>query len=376
VIRDLNLQIGKTLIEVLTDVLALREAIRQSLHPQAIKGLDEGRETYIAIIATGGYEFTVAILAVLASGAAAVPMTPVLPIEEAAYFIRKSKAVGVLAQSTAMNLAASLQTTIAQSSDENFRCVPIKPSLFSSPIREIMLSSDRYPDPNSPGVVIFTSGTTGPPKGSVMRLAYVYDGAMSVADHYMLNETDVMLHVLPVHHATGLGITFFPFLISGSTIEFKSGPFDEAWMWERWRSGARDTYNRLTFFSGVPTIYMRMRRYYQRKLSTLAPSELEEYIAGSRQFRACLCGTSALARPINEFWTNLMQKRILQRYGATEFGAVFKVHMGDDDVPDGSVGERIAGIDMKLSEGDEGEVLVKSPVRISLLNLNPKLKCS
>jgi malonyl-CoA/methylmalonyl-CoA synthetase len=359
----LNLQIDKTLPETLTDVLALRETIRQNLHPQAIKALDEGRETYIAIIAAGGYEFTVAILAVLASGAAAVPMTPVLPVEEAAYFIRKSKAVGVLAQSTAMNLATSLHKNITQATDGNFRCLPIKPSLFRPSMGEIMLSSDKYPDPNSPGVVIFTSGTTGPPKGSVMRLAYVYDGAMSVADHYKLNDTDVILHVLPVHHATGLGINFFPFLISGSTIEFKSGSFDEVWMWERWRVGAKDVSKRLTFFSGVPTIYMRMRRYYQRKLTKLPQSELEEYGAGSRQFRACLCGTSALARPINEFWTKLMQKRILQRYGATEFGAVFKVHVGDDGVPDGSVGERIAGIDMKLSEGDEGEVLVKSPVR-------------
>jgi malonyl-CoA/methylmalonyl-CoA synthetase len=60
-----------------------------------------------------------------------------------------------------------------------------------------------------------------------------------------------------------------------------------------------------------------------------------------------------------------MQKRIAQRYGATEFGAVIKVRLNDEKVPDGSVGQRISGIDMKLSEGDEGEILVKSPVRAS-----------
>lgn len=56
-----------------------------------------------------------------------------------------------------------------------------------------------------------------------------------------------------------------------------------------------------------------------------------------------------------------MQKRIVQRYGATEFGAVLKVSLDDKRTPDGSVGEVVSGIDIKLSEGEEGEILVKSP---------------
>jgi malonyl-CoA/methylmalonyl-CoA synthetase len=196
-----------------------------------------------------------------------------------------------------------------------------------------------------------------------MRRAFVFDCALSVADHYRLTEDDVMLHVLPVHHATGVGINFFPFLISGSRIEFRSGGFDEVWMWERWKQGAVNPRRRLTFFSGVPTIYMRMRRHYQRNLHKLPSEELAKYIAGARQFRACLCGTSALPQPLNDFWTTLMQKKIVQRYGATEFGAVFKVRLDDKRVPDGSVGEIASGVDVRLSEGDEGEVLVRSPVR-------------
>ena len=195
-----------------------------------------------------------------------------------------------------------------------------------------------------------------------MRRAYVFDCALSMADHYRLTEDDVMLHVLPVHHATGVGINFFPFLIAGSRIEFRSGGFDEIWMWERWKQGAVNPHRRLTFFSGVPTIYMRMRRHYQRTLRKLPPKELAKYIAGARQFRACLCGTSALPQPLNDFWTTLMQKKIVQRYGATEFGAVFNVRLDDKKVPDGSVGQIVSGVDVKLSEGDEGEVLVKSPV--------------
>lgn len=218
----------------------------------------------------------------------------------------------------------------------------------------MLISASRYLSDNSAGVVIFTSGTTGPPKGAVMRRAYVHDCALSVADHYDVSPSDVILHVLPVHHATGLGISFLPFLISGSTIEFRSGSFDPAWMWERWRRGG------LTVFSGVPTIYMRMMRYYEQKLKSLP--EGGEYVRGVREFRVMLCGSSALPRPMQDFWTEMRGGRIiLTRYGATEFGAVCKVNLEPGQTPRGSVGKAFPGVDVKLSEGEEGEVLVRTP---------------
>jgi malonyl-CoA/methylmalonyl-CoA synthetase len=52
-----------------------------------------------------------------------------------------------------------------------------------------------------------------------MRRSFVSGCALSVADHFCLTEDDVKLHVQPVNHATGVGIIFFSFLISGSRIE-------------------------------------------------------------------------------------------------------------------------------------------------------------
>lgn len=335
-----------------------------ALDAATLEALEQRAEVYIAIVAAGGYEYTVAMLTVLAMGAAAVPITPALPVEEAAYFIERSRAALVLVSSLDLKKCCELEKRIASTSNEHFRGVPIASCIYATTLcsSDILISSDRPLEENAPAVVIFTSGTTGPPKGAVMRRSFVFDCALSVADHYRLAEDDVMLHVLPVHHATGVGINFFPFLISGSRIEFRSGGFDEVWMWERWKQGATNPRRRLTFFSGVPTIYMRMRRHYQRYLVKLPSEELAKYIAGARQFRACLCGTSALPQPLNDFWSTLMQKKIVQRYGATEFGAVFKVRLDDKKVPEGSVGQIASGVDIKLSEGDEGEVLVKSPV--------------
>ena len=116
----------------------------------------------------------------------------------------------------------------------------------------------------------------------------------------------------------------------------------------------------MTYFSGVPTIYMRMKRYYEQHISGLPMAEEEEYIEGVRQFKVLLCGTQALPQPIASFWEGFRGgRRILSRYGATETGAVLKIRLGDSEVPDGSIGEVTPGVQLKLSDG--GEILVKTP---------------
>jgi malonyl-CoA/methylmalonyl-CoA synthetase len=58
----------------------------------------------------------------------------------------------------------------------------------------------------------------------------------------------------------------------------------------------------------------------------------------------------------------LMQDMVGQGYGTTGFGVVIAVSPSDKRAPNASVGEVIGGVDLKLSEGDERGVAVKSPV--------------
>ena len=363
-IRDSNTGFEATHLQVLTDVLAFRSRIWDTLSQAVRHQLDRREEVYVAILAPGGYEYTVAMLAALAIGAAVVPMTVHLPPEEALYFATKSRAAAVLCSSDSMKLGTSLEKLVKDIYPKStFTCIPIAPSTHNPPLPpdEIKISSDQYLSDNSPGVVIFTSGTTGPPKGAVMRRGFIHDVALGVADHYNFGPEDTMLHLLPVHHATGIGINFFPCLVSGCVIEFKSGSFSAEWTWNRWRQGG------ITVFSGVPTIYMRMMRYYEQVLASKPDSEREEFVRGAKGIKACLCGTSALPKPIADFWEQLLGRKIVLRYGATEFGAIFKVRLGDENVPDGSVGTLFAGVDAQLRDeetgtyGDQGEVVVRSP---------------
>lgn len=281
-----------------------------------------------------------------------------IPVEEATYFVSKSRQVAIVTASTSSRLGEAIVTNVNNAQNSNIESIGILSNLPDSSLRpsQILISTDHYMDDNAAGVVIFTSGTTGRPKGAVMRRAFVHDSSLSTAEHWDVTHGDVILHVLPVHHATGIGISFLPFLMSGALTEFKSGSFDPEWMWNRWKKGG------LTFFSGVPTIYMRMMRFFEQRLSKLPEPEKQEFILGARKFRVMLCGSSALPTPMQNFWTNLRGgQRILTRYGGTEFGAIFKMPLKDDNTPDSSVGPSVAGVDVKLSDGEEGEVLVKSP---------------
>ena len=357
-IRDLNAGIEKTIAELLSDVLNLRRILKSSLPASALQDVQDGKEVFISILAPGGYEFAVGMFACLALGFAASAISIVMPVSEATYYVQKARSVAVLAATTALDLGRGLEKLIRGSSNPEFICVPINsfegsPSI---PPRHILISSNRYQDPNSAGLIIFTSGTSGPPKAAVLRRSSISDGAMSFTEQINIREGDVLQHLLPVHHATGIWVSFFPFLLAGACIEFKPGSFDPQWCWERWRQGG------ITHFTGVPTIYMRMMRYYQEHLTKLPAVELQSYDKAAADLRVMICGTSALPQPINEFWTKTRGgRKIVQRYGATETGVVFNMPTYEnDDVPDGSVGEPTLGVDVKLSEGNEGEVLMKS----------------
>ena len=234
--------------------------------------------------------------------------------------------------------------------------LPIDSHTNSSPtpstIDKLTISSNRELDPNAAALVIFTSGTTGPPKGAVQRRSYLTRAAEAIADHYGITETDTILHLLPVHHITGVAINFLPYLVTGACVEFRSGSFDAAWTWERWRSGG------LTVFSGVPTIYIRMMRYFES--APLSEEQRQVYINGARSLRVLFCGTSALPAPVQDFWTRILAgKRILTRYGATEIGACFMMGAGETHAPPNSVGRAVPGLEVKLDA--DGMVLVKGP---------------
>ncbi|KAJ5781022.1 hypothetical protein N7457_006182 [Penicillium paradoxum] len=355
-INDVTYGHQATYGQLLSDVLHLRNAIFHRLDADTQAKLLRGDRVCINLLAPGGYEFATAFLATVALGAVLVPISTAVPLEEALYFANTCQSVALLCSSKYAEFGQRLAQTIHTTRDPSFVSLSIRPEICKKliPHDRIVVSSDHYLDYNGDGLAIFTSGTSGPPKCAVKRRSFIDMNAKAIADWYGLKEDDVVLHTLPVHHATGIGITFMPFLLAGATIEFQSSGFNAAEIWDRWRKGG------LTVFSGVPTMYMRLMRHFEEVLSK--GPQARSYVQAASAFRLMMCGTSALPFSLQMKWSKLLNgKRILERYGATEFSSVFSVRPGDSENPDGSVGKVFFGLEVKLSNGDEGEILVKSP---------------
>jgi malonyl-CoA/methylmalonyl-CoA synthetase len=359
-IRDLKFGYTASYAQLLTDVLTMRNALRAKLDPKVLQRLDNDEEVYVLLLGPASYEFTVGFFALMALGAVIVPISPALPVKEAMYFATKSRAVSVLSAQSCLSLGTGLEAAMNEEGYASFRSIRIAPHIMRQCLEpeQFIVSSDRYLDLNAAGYVIFTSGTTGPPKGAVKRRGFLYDAATQFTETVGIAEGDSVVHFLPVHHATGITVTLLPFLIGGGEIEFRSGGFDIEWTWERLRKG------NLNWFSGVPTIYMRLMRHYEDTLSKLPHHN--EYVKGVQSLRGMLCGTSALPRPLQQKWTHMRGgKPIMTRYGATEFGNAVIAPPWLKTLPDGAVGIKTPGIDMRLSNGDEGEVLIKTAITFS-----------
>jgi malonyl-CoA/methylmalonyl-CoA synthetase len=357
-IRDAASGFSSSYAQLLTDILSLRNVLLQSLGLETLERLENGEEVYIGLLTPGGYEFSVPFFAILAAGGIVVPISPHAPPQELLYFLKTSRAYGLLSSSS-----TKLPSNLKASLDRNFFSLNIAPHIYNAHLAptDIFISAAESLDCRQPGLAIFSSGTTGPPKAAVLPRDILSSGTQSICDHFEITSSEVAMHCLPVHHAAGILISFLPFLLAGACVEFHSGSFKADQVWEQWRTGG------LTAFTGVPTIYSRMMRYYEDVLQTLPPSEQAQYLSGAQGFRILMCGTSALPQPLQMKWSKLTGgRRILERYGTTEFSSIFLTPCRDNDhVPDGSVGVILPGVEIKLSNGNEGEILVKAPAMFS-----------
>lgn len=95
----------------------------------------------------------------------------------------KARQAAILSSAAASTLASSVAALLKErgTSIPHLEVAAQLPSSLQFRPDELVISSDRYLDDNSAGVVIFTSGTTGRPKGSVLRRAYIHETALAVS---------------------------------------------------------------------------------------------------------------------------------------------------------------------------------------------------
>jgi malonyl-CoA/methylmalonyl-CoA synthetase len=195
-------------------------------------------------------------------------------------------------------------------------------------------------------MILYTSGTTGRPKGVVVTAANYAAQIESLLTAWEWTREDRALLVLPLHHVHGIVNVLGCALAAGAACDILP-QFETEPAWERLASGE------ITVFSAVPTIYRRLIQSFDA-----APPEVQRArAAGCRRVRLMMSGSAALPVRTLERWRTISGHTLLERYGMTETGMILSNPLHGRRRP-GLVGTPLPGVEVRLVEG---EIEVRGP---------------
>jgi len=192
---------------------------------------------------------------------------------------------------------------------------------------------------DSPAAILYTSGTTGRPKGAVLDHGGLLAQARGAIEIWRWTEKDVLVHALPLFHLHGLGMGLNGTLLSGGSATLVH--FTPAAVVAEL---TREDHTRGTMFFGVPAMYQRLCDW------------LDEHPTDLSFVRLFVSGSAPLPPALFERCKRLLGQGPIERYGITEGGIVVSNPYEGPRQP-GRVGLPFPGVEVKLGERDE--VLLK-----------------
>ena len=291
-------------------------------------------------------EFAVTYYGVLRAGGVVVPMNPLLKRREVAYYLSDSGAGLIFAwHQFADEARGGAQYAEAET-------VVVDPASFgdllasAAPDHEI---TDR--DSEDTAVLLYTSGTTGQPKGAELTHANLTSNAEVVrTDVVRARPDDVIFGGLPLFHAFGQTATLNVAVASGACLTML--PRFAADQALRILAG-----HGVTVFEGVPTMYVAL----------LAQPDRADYDVST--LRLCISGGAALPVEVLRGFEAAFGCAVLEGYGLSETSPVASFNLPDRERKPGSIGAPIRGVQMRvvdpddheLPQGEVGEIVIRGP---------------
>ncbi|MFF8604827.1 acyl-CoA synthetase [Streptomyces sp. NPDC015346] len=309
-----------------------------------IEGTGAGR---VAVWATPTARTAVAVVAALLAGVPAVPLNPRTGERELAHILTDSTP-GVVLAGPDDELPAGLTALPRIAVDVTARGAAVDGGARGT-------AAGGSAGAESPGLIVYTSGTTGPPKGVVLSRRAIAASLDALADAWAWTADDVLVHALPLFHVHGLVLGVLGPLRRGGSVRHL-GAFSVAGVARELGAGGG------TMLFGVPTMYHRLAD---------ALAEDPALVAALAGARLLVSGSAALPVHDHERITAATGRTVIERYGMTETLMNTSVRVGSPPRP-GSVGPPLPGVELRLVDEDGrrveaydgesvGEIQVRGP---------------
>lgn len=302
------------------------------------------QEQRVAFLIPAGFEYVATLWGIWQAGGIAVPLCISHPRPELEYVIADAAATIIIAHPDFADRLRSI------AEERNLRFI------LTSAYLPVISTLPKV-DITRRALILYTSGTTGKPKGAVTTHQNIQAQITSLVTAWEWTEGDRILHVLPLHHIHGIINVLCCALWVGAKCQMLP-KFDAQMVWQQIIEGD------LTLFMAVPTIYVKLIKAWES-----ADGELQAKMSAScRQMRLMVSGSAALPVPVLKTWQNISGHFLLERYGMTEIGMALSNPLHGERLA-GYVGNPLPEVAVRLVDengnvvapGTPGEIQVQSP---------------
>jgi malonyl-CoA/methylmalonyl-CoA synthetase len=284
----------------------------------------------VAVLAEPTIETCVAVIGALLAGVPAIPLNPRSGPSELGHVLADAEPDAVLLAPGA-EAPTGPEPVLVELGRQGTGSPPSPPLPPAPP--------PGTPDTEDPALIVYTSGTTGPPKGAVLPRRAIASNLDALAAAWGWTEEDTVIHGLPLFHVHGLVIGVLGPIRRGGTVSHVGRFSPEAVERALGVGGA-------TMLFGVPTMYRRLADGAERS------SSLAGALAGARLL---VSGSAALPASEHKRLEQLTGRGVVERYGMTETLMNTAIRFDGEPAP-GTVGPPVDGVELRLID-DDGETI-------------------
>ncbi len=325
-----------------------------------------GKGDHVALLLGNTPHFIISLYATMRIGATAIPINPIYTPDEISYIIKNGDVKAVIALDMLLPLVElgmkafpDVKTYIVCETTSD---IGEKYAALSDAVREktklfmqVLQQAPSVAEPvaiheDDTAVILYTSGTTGHPKGAMLTHKNLYSNARDVGKYLDIRTTDRAITTLPMFHVFALTVVVNAPLIKGATLliipRFSPGEVFKI---------ASDY--KATVFAGVPTMYNFLYQFEEGD-----PKAFETV-------RLAVSGGASLPVSLLHNFEEKFNVRVSEGYGLSEASPVTCFNPLDRERKAGSIGQSISNVENKVVDengeevpvGEVGELIVRGP---------------